>query len=410
MGKFSVREILKNLVLNFFSYALPTVVLQFVVQPIIARKLGADLNGQYLTLMSLNFLMIGITAAVLNTVRMLQNEKYEQLNVVGDFNLIFLIYALVLIVVMPLGYLFYVSEPSIIDAVLYVVIGLLYLYHDYIFAQYRLRMQFNKILINNGILVLGYCLGIVVFLFVCPKWQFVFIISYFLSGIYDFINTDFIKEPIVKTPLLRETVGKIGSLMVANSLNSSIAYFDKLLLYPLLGGIAVSVYSTASLVGKMLYLVSSPLTSLLLSYLVKIETFRLSAIKKHTFKIVALLIVGYIACVGIGYPLTNFLYPQWASESHVYIPITVAANLFMLVGNLINTILIRYYKTSFQMIIQAINLALYLIVSLSLMHFWGLLGFSLGVAIVAAIKMVILLVIIGRIDQKSNVPRGGNIT
>jgi hypothetical protein len=78
MGKFSVKEIFKNLILNFFSYALPTVVLQFVVQPIIARKLGADLNGQYLTLMSLNYFMIGITAAVLNTVRMLQNEKYEQ--------------------------------------------------------------------------------------------------------------------------------------------------------------------------------------------------------------------------------------------------------------------------------------------------------------------------------------------
>ena len=52
MNGFSAREIIKNIVLNFFSYALPTFVLQFVVQPIIARKLGADLNGQYLTLMS----------------------------------------------------------------------------------------------------------------------------------------------------------------------------------------------------------------------------------------------------------------------------------------------------------------------------------------------------------------------
>lgn len=402
MGKFSVREIFKNLILNFLSYAFPTVVLQFVVQPLVANRLGADLNGEYLTLMSLNYFMIGITAAVLNTVRMLQNDKYAEHNVVGDFNLIFLLYALLLIVAMPIGYLFYTKTPSGVDILLYVCIGILYLYHDYIFAQYRLRMQFNKIVISNGILVIGYFGGIVAFWYAIQKWQLIFIISYALSGIYDYFNTDFIREPIKKTPLLRETMSKAGSLMVANALNSSITYFDKLLLYPLLGGIAVSIYSTASLVGKMLLLVSSPLNSLLLSYLVKMESFRLSELKKHAGKIIGFLALGYVLCVVVGYPLTNYLYPAWASDSHRYIPITVAANLFLLVGNLINTIIIRYYKTSIQMIIQSFNLGLYLVASLTLLHFWGLLGFSIGVAIVAGIKMIILLVLVGKLDGKSS--------
>ena len=259
-------------------------------------------------------------------------------------------------------------------------------------------MQFNKILINNGILIAGYGIGIFAFLYVVPKWQLIFIIAYVLSGIYDYLNTDFIREPIARTPLFRETVGKIGSLMVANALNTSIAYFDKLLLYPLLGGLAVSVYSTASLVGKMLYLVSTPLNSLLLSYLVRIETFKLSSLKRHLLLIVTIMVFGYLTCVGIGYPLTDFLYPQWAEESHIFIPITVAANVFLLVGSLANTILIRYYKTSFQMAIQAINLVLYLIISLTLMYFWGLLGFSIGVALVAGIKMIILLFFVGTIS------------
>ena len=396
----SVKGVIKNFILNFLSFALPTVVLQFVVQPLIAAKLGGDLNGQYLTLMSLNFFLIGISATVLNTVRMLQNEKYEKNNVVGDFNIIFLFYALLLILIMPLGYLLYVKDTNIIDILLYVLIGILYLYHDYIFAQYRLRMQFNKILINNGILIVGYAIGTVLFMFVLPKWQFVFICAYVLTGIYDFVNTTFIREPLKKTEFFSETVKKVGSLMVANSLNSSIAYFDKLLLFPLLGGVAVSVYNTASLVGKMLYLVSFPLNSLLLSYLVKIKRFRLASVKKYIFRTVVVLILGYIVCVLVGYPLTDLLYPLWASESHIFIPITVASNLFLLISELINTVLLRYYKISFQMIIQSVNLVMYLGVSLVAMYFWGLLGFSIGVSIVALIKTVVMLIIIIRLDKK----------
>ena len=331
---------------------------------------------------------------------MLQNEKYEKNNVVGDFNIIFLFYALLLILIMPLGYLLYVKDTNIIDILLYVLIGILYLYHDYIFAQYRLRMQFNKILINNGILIVGYAIGTVLFMFVLPKWQFVFICAYVLTGIYDFANTTFIREPLKKTEFFSETVKKVGSLMVANSLNSSIAYFDKLLLFPLLGGVAVSVYNTASLVGKMLYLVSFPLNSLLLSYLVKIKRFRLASVKKYIFRTVVVLILGYIVCVLVGYPLTDLLYPLWASESHIFIPITVASNLFLLISELINTVLLRYYKISFQMIIQSVNLVMYLGVSLVAMYFWGLLGFSIGVSIVALIKTVVMLIIIIRLDKK----------
>lgn len=401
MSKFSLKDVAKNLVLNFASYALPTVVLQFVVQPIIARRLGVDLNGQYLTLMSLNYFLIGVTAAVLNTVRMLQEEEYQKKGIRGDFNFFFLIYALILAVIMPIGYILYTGTINILEIAFYLLIGLLYLYHDYIFAQYRLRMQFNKILINNGILVVGYFLGIICFIYVFPYWQIIYIIAYLMGGIYDFLNTDFIREPIHITPLFKTTLSKIGSLTVANSLNSSITYFDKLLLYPILGGASVSIYNTASLVGKILILVSAPLNSLLLSYLVKMDSFNLKTVKRHLWKIVLVLIIGYAFCVVIGYPLTSFLYPQWAEQSHIYIPITVAANLFILVGNLVNTILIRFYKTSFQMIVQAFNVTLYLVISLSFLRFWGLLGFSVGVATVAAIKMVVLIFIIFKMDNKN---------
>lgn len=390
----SKREVIKNFVLNFLSYALPTLVLQFVVQPIIAKKLGSEANGQYLTLMSLNYFVIAVTANVLNTVRMLQDKKYKAKNIEGDFNFFFLIYSIIIVISFPLGYIFFSKSIEIIDVILYVIIGLLYLYHDYIFAQYRLQLNFKKILCNNGILIAGYLTGILVFVFVIQKWQIIIISAYLLGGIYDYFNTTFIKESVRKTTLFKETSKKIGSLTCANALSSSITYFDKLLLYPLLGGSLVSVYNTASLVGKILILVSGPLNSFVLSYLVKMNNLKTKFRLKHIIIAIFVLIIAYSGCVAIGYPLTSILYPDWASESQVLIPITVAASLFTLVGNLLNTVIIRFYKTSYQIIVQGLNLVLYILISLSLLNLGGLIGFSSGIAIVAFIKMVTLAIVI----------------
>ena len=385
---------LRNFIYNFLSSAFPTVVLQFIVQPILAKHLGSERFGQYLTLMSLNFFIVGITAAVLNTVRMLQNEEYEKKGIKGDFNIIILVYAVIITIALPTGWFFYTRTNNLVDIVLYLIIGYLYLYHDYIFSQYRLRMQFSKILVNNTLLVAGYIVGIVLFTRLVPKWQIVIITSYTIGAIYDYINTDFIKEPIRKTVLFTPTLKMVLTLTAANALHYAVNYFDKLLLQPLLGGTSVSIYSTASLVGKMLLLVSSPLSTLVLSYLVKIDQFKIKITKKMILALIGSMAVFYGICVVVGYPITQLLYPDWASESQKYIPITAAGGVFNFASGLLNVILIRYYKTNLQIVIQGLNLVLYLSLCMLLLSIWSLMGFSIGVTLTAFIRFVVLLVIV----------------
>ena len=387
-------EVLTNYFYNFFSSALPTVALQFIVQPMIAKTLGGEQNGQYLTLMSLNFFIIGVTSAVLNTVRMLQNDNYEKKNIKGDFNLIWLFYALLILIAMPLGYTIYTKEWDLIGASLYVIIGMLYLYHDYIYAEYRLKMQFNKILYSNCMLVIGYIIGLVIFMKVSSRWQIVIITAYLMGAIYDYNNTSFIKEPVKKTPLFKQTFNKVCFLTTANALDMSVTYFDKLALYPLLGGTAVSVYNTATLVGKMLLLVSAPLNSLLLSYLVKMDSLKVSLSKKKVAVVLGTAAAAYLTCVLIGYPLTELLYPQWAKQSQLFIPITVASSLLSLISGLLNTVVIRFFNTGYQVYVQGGSLILYLTLCLLLLHTGGLMGFSIGVLLTSLIKCAALLVLV----------------
>lgn len=401
-----IKEVLKNLLLSFMSYALPTAILQFVIQPMLAAQLGAEANGQYLTLMSLNYFIVGVTGGVLNTVRMLKHQEYEDQGLKGDFNVFMLIYAALVTVVLVAGHIFYLKTIDAADMLLYVVVGLLYLYHNYIFCQYRLKFQYNKILINNVIQVIGYFAGY--FLFgVVGRWQVVIIGAYLFSGVYDFFNTDFIREPVRITPLFKGTRAKVLALTLSTALGSAIVYCDKLLLYPLLGGTQVSIYSTASLVGKMLVLISSPLNSVFLSYLVKMDKLRLRLNKKMLLIILCGGIAAYGACLLVGYPMVNLLYPDWASQSHAYIPLTVLASLLTFGAGILNTVVIRFCKTYLQVIIQGTELFLYLLLSLLLLHFFGLMGFCIGVVITAAIKMVIVIIVITKqmkMEEKQNEP------
>ena len=407
--KASFKEIFKNLVLSFLSYAMPTVVLQFVIQPIIASQLGIESNGLYLTLMSLNYFVIGITASVLNTVRMLQNEEYENKSFLGDFNIFFVGYAVLLAIVMPIGFILYSGSTNIVDILLFILIAWLYLYHDYIFAQYRLQLNYKKILINNIILVVGYFLGLGLF-FIYPKWQIVIISAYLLGAIYDFFNTTFIREPLRITPMFKKTAKKISLLTCSQTLSSLTTYCDKLLLFPLLGGESVSVYTSASIVGKILLLLSSPLNSVLLSYLVKMDSLGAKLSKKKIGLLAGFLILAYAFCVIIGFPLTSFLYPDWASESQKYIPLTVAISALALLSNLLNTVVIRFYKTSFQVILQGINLVVYLSFALSFIYFWSLWGFCIGSAIAGILKMLILLIVILKIKPNAQIDSTSNET
>ncbi len=407
MNKSKAFDVIKNLFLSFLSYAMPTAVLQFIIQPILASRLGGELNGQYLTLMSLNYLIIGVTASVLNTTRMLQDKEYRERGLVGDFNIFFAVYAAVIIVVIPLGQYLYTGVFDIVEMLLCTVISLLYLYHDYIFAQYRIRMQFNKILINNILLVVGYFLGLGLF-FLCGKWQVVVITAYAIGAVFDFFNTDFLREPIKKTPMFKQTLLKLLPLTVSMMLSSAMTYCDKLLLYPLLGGESVSIYNSASIVGKMLLMVSSPLSSVLLSYAIQVDTLKFKMGKKKILLGVAFLIVAYLACVLVGFPLTDLLYPDWADQSQKFIPITVAASLFTLLANVINTIVIRFYKPSFQIVLQCINLAVYLIAALVLWYFFSLMGFCLGVMIAGIVKMLLLAFIL--LFKKSNINQAKETT
>ena len=379
---------------NTAAYALPVFFQQFIVYPLMAKKLGAEVNGLFLALIALNYFIINITASVLVNTRLLRTKEYEAAGEQGDYNAFLLIFALLGSAAVLIGTLYYAGgTATFIDTVLSILVLLLFLYHDYIAVQYRSELRFSNILINNLIICAGYLAGLAVMWFVLPYWQMVFIVPYLLTGIYDWFNTDYIREPLRITPLLGGTAKQYFILLGSTLLSTVVTYGDRLILLPLLDGTSVSVFSSAQLIGKMLQMVSTPLSTFILAYLVRKNSLSLKLRTKHWLAVIAAGGVLYLACILVSRPLIGFLYPGWAAQSLEYVPFTAATGLLHMTNVILNVVILRFGKKWWQILKSSVYLAAYMIFSFTLLSLFELRGFCIGNLLASVSEFVLLLVL-----------------
>ena len=135
-------------------------------------------------------------------------------------------------------------------------------------VTFRLELNFKGIVINNIIMVVGYVVGLVLYSFTL-YWQYVYILGISFSLIYIIKHSDIITEKIRITPLFKRHLVELLFLIFASLINNLLNYADRIIIYPLIGGTAVSIYYASTLFGKIVSTAISPLNSVALSYLAK---------------------------------------------------------------------------------------------------------------------------------------------
>lgn len=361
------------------AYALPVFFQQFIVYPLIASKLGAELNGRFQVALALNYFAISITVTILVNVRLLNQKKYDAAGVKGDFNIFLLIFAAINSLVIIGGSLFYDHGSfTVLDLLLSVVVVLLFTYHDYILVQYRVELRFRNILINNILLCIGYLIGLAVMYYVLPQWQMVFIVPYAITAVYDYCHTDYIKEPVKKTPLFKDTANLFLVYLGTGLIGTVLTYGDKLILYPMMDGTTVSIYTTAGLIGKMLAILTTPMSSFLFAYIVKINTKKFHFRWSYFWIMAVGSILLYFGCIIISGPMLRFLYPDWAEESLAYVSLTAASGVLGLIGSIVNLPVMSFCRRKWQIIKGAITTATHLAICFPMLYFFGLRGYLIG--------------------------------
>lgn len=385
------KDIIKKFIYNAIATTLPTVLLQLLILPLIAKQLDGDAYGLLLTIVAAVMMFAAGIGNVLNNVHMLSNNEYEERKLFGDYGIL-LSFCVVITSFIIIAVTWKYGVTSAGDYILNLLFGVTLLVKEYYIVRLWIDLDYGRILKCNLLCCVGYLLGLGIF-WLGAGWQIIYITGNILSIIYLYIRYGFSKEYFSKTPLFAVTAMKCFSLSVATVLSRSLQYVDRMLLYPLLGGEDVSVYYVATLMGKTISMALAPINSFLLSQLAKRKS-----IKQNTFGRVLILSlfaggIGYIACLLLSGPILTILYPQWAGAAMKYIYVTTGTAILSAISMVISPIVLKFCNLNWQILIQGVCLLVYVGVSLIMLKQIGLMGFCVGGLIANFVTLVLMVII-----------------
>jgi len=383
-GRFG--SISKDFFYNILASVILTGVMQVVVYPFLALKFNNQEYGTLLTIMGIANTVIVAFGNTLNNVRLIVNNDYEREHLEGDFNGLLFFASLIAVVFscMISSLYFRQSIITVIGLAVFVVLGTV---RSYYCVEFRLILDFKKILIQNIVGAVGYAVGVAA-LMGFHIWVIPFILAELLQLIYVLKNSSLQKERITTTPVFRMTLIKYIILIFTGLSTTLITYLDRLIIYPLLGGNAVTVF------GKSLGIVMTPIAGVLLGYYAQ-RNFIMTKKKFWSINMIAAAggVIFVIFSVIFSPFFTKLLYPTVFEQAAPYIFIANLAATISTVCSLTQSSVLKFAPTWLQIIKELVYGITYVGMGLVLLNAYGLLGFCIAAVAANCTKLITLYII-----------------
>ena len=334
------KKFLYDLFYNIFSYGLSIILLQFIILPFLAKGWTEEYYGTVLLITGIVTIAVSMVSVTTANVRLIVEKEYQSEHIVGDFNRIVCELILIGVCILTIILLVFLKQ-NILDVILILIYFVSYAVASYLTVGYKLNCNFKNIMINNIILCLGYIAGMALYAF-CGRWQIIYIVAVTCAGVHSFLTTDIRRETFKKTYKYKDIWKRILSLNSSEAIGTSLSYFDRLCLYPMIGSGAVANYQVATTFGKALNLFMTPVNMVILAHLSKKE----SISRKLIYRITSFLFVISLWAFGItklvGYKILQVLYPGYAENVKNLVLIATSAIVILVCSSLLRTFAIRY--------------------------------------------------------------------
>lgn len=392
------NRIAEDFILNLLASLTTTCVTQLCIYPLLARMLAADEYGLLLTIMGVGNSIVGGLGNSLNNVRLMRDAEYKESGIIGDFNLLNYFLACFSIVI-SFTYMILFQDANCVTIVLFVMYALVGTMRSYGVVAFRLQLNYRDNLECNVVAAVGSVVGVLLMGIInSPNWwPITFVMGELFGLLFVLSKSKIFYEPIIKSKRWKATLKEEVTLLLTTVAANVLTYLDRLLLLPLLGGEAVSIYTVASFFGKSVGVLMIPMAGVLLSYYSQ-KNFKMDI---KIFWKINCAIFGMISVFGIGCKFfslksTKLIYPTLVEAAKPYLMIANVVSLLGIAGNMIQPSILRYAHVKWQLIIQIIYMTCYLFGGIFGAKHFGLMGFSRA-AIIAAVVRIVLLLTVGHI-------------
>lgn len=396
------KKIVGDVILNLIGSFFITGISQLIIYPILSQRMGENNFGSLLTLIGISNVIGVVLGNSLNNIKLLNDDKYNDKGIHGDFKYLLKKSIIIAIVSMAIIVLIFNKQIEIFDSIILVFVTIFVIYRSYFNAYYRIKFQYSVILIQMIITGIGYLIGLIIFQII-RCWPIVFLTGEILCYIFGYYSTNYKFEKYNKTKFYNETKNQFIHLATSNLVVNLLLYADRLLINPILGASNVTIYYVASIVGKLFGIVLQPVSGVMLTYISKVRHIN----KKKLFIIIVFTvifcgIIGYITIISITPIIINIFYKNILENALKYSNIANLSVVFMIMGSLIQPFTLKFSPIKWQTIIQSIYGIVYLISSIILMKLWGLFGFCIASAFTNFIRLV-LFIAVGYIYSRKEV-------
>ena len=392
MEKNKIFRLSKDFVLNIVASLLSTGIMQLILYPQIARHLTAEDYGTMLTIMGyVNVITLAFGNNLCNA-RLLQQTKYKESSIVGDFQIIAVFSAVLSAVAIFI--VCYVQGLGNVLMLLGVSTATLMLtLKGYYMVAYRLELNYVKNLFANIVLAVAFIIGAYV-LIKYISWPWLFVIASVTCIIFIFATSSIVQEKFCITPLFKSSVKIAVILLCSGLIANSTTYLDRFIIHPILGGEAVSSYATAAFFAKSINLVLSPIASVLLNYF---TTGNIKLSHKAFFIINGLFIISgavfFIISITLGPLITGWLYPTLIDSARAYITVVSIGLLIGVVGDFCAILVLANAPSYWQIVLSSVKFVIYLALGITFVSLYGIMGMCISIIITNTFYYIVNFVI-----------------
>lgn len=387
----SVKMFINDSIKTLLSTTFLMVVIQFVLFPYFSNKYTSEVFGEILTIYSIFSISTVVIGNTLNNLRLLDSNIYKNKEFGIDYLKLIVISIFFNILITTLIFIFNfkynLSEIIILNIIIVIMI-----LKNYLQVYLRLELLFNKLLVMSIIqsLVLIFLVYVLkinmswwIFILIGELAGLLYLLIQFVNKGYSF-NTTHIN--------FKKLNVKFWQLSSVNFVNNLIIYFDRFLIYSVLGGNVVTISFVATFVGKILSGIVSPINGVILTY-ISTRT-QANTMKIYRYAIFTSLIVGLLTILLV-LPISKYvvvhLYDINYSSISRYLIIGNLSVITLIMGNILFPMNIKYTNIKYQTIVQTIYFILYFLLCIPLTLAWELMGFFIAVTSTNVIRYFLMI-------------------
>lgn len=377
----------KDFIFSVLALVIYNGVLQLVIYPGLNSRMGVEAFGTVLYLISIISVMGSGFGTAASYSRMMAKKDRTQEN--GEYNLFLLIISGISLVVTFVS-LIALKELSVSYFGMIFALMLITVFRYYADVEYRMTIRFADYFLFFTAVSVGYVLGLLLFP-VTGNWVLALFVGELFGIVYTVIRGHIFRRPFTKlSPDYKENLSSAFVISCSNLLSALILNSDRILLRLSVGAREVTVFYTASLIGKIVAMLTTPLNGVIISYF---TNYKIKLNKKLFTAVSALMllisVLGALVCTVVSYAFVKIMYPSVFEEATRYFFLANLSQILFFISGSLMVIVLSFTAEKLQLVINIIYVLVFAVVVVPLTFTMGLMGMAIGLVITNLVRLVV---------------------